>query len=243
MVAAGRASRSRQRHVRPRSAAQDSDPEQARQWYERAAQAGHADAMFILGVLLEDSDREQARNGGSRPRRPVTPAPCSTWGCCSRTVSRNRPGRGISRPGHAGSRRGRCILGVLLDDSDPEQARQWYERAAQAGYAGAVSTSGVLLGGRSLTGAGPGGGYEQAGHADNAGAMLNLGVLVKDGPAPEQAREWWQRATQTVGGAVSAWGCWSRTVTRSRPVNGGCGPRKPGHSDAMSAPRSAAQGR
>jgi TPR repeat protein len=41
---------------------EDSDPEQARRWLERAAEAGDADAMNRLGVLLEDSDPEQARH-------------------------------------------------------------------------------------------------------------------------------------------------------------------------------------
>ena len=40
---------------------QDSDPGQARHWYERAAEAGHAGAMNNLGLLLRDRDPEQAR--------------------------------------------------------------------------------------------------------------------------------------------------------------------------------------
>ena len=40
---------------------EDSDPGQARRWYEKAAEAGHATAMFNLGGLLDDSDPGQAR--------------------------------------------------------------------------------------------------------------------------------------------------------------------------------------
>ncbi len=39
----------------------DSDPGQARRWYEEAAEAGHVDAMYNLGALLEDSDPGQAQ--------------------------------------------------------------------------------------------------------------------------------------------------------------------------------------
>ena len=36
-------------------------------------------------------------------------------------------------------------LGVLLTDSEPQAARGWYERAADAGHAGAMNNLGVLL--------------------------------------------------------------------------------------------------
>jgi hypothetical protein len=43
-----------------------SDPEQARHWYQMAAEAGNADAMTNLGVLLADDDPEQARRWWER---------------------------------------------------------------------------------------------------------------------------------------------------------------------------------
>jgi TPR repeat protein len=36
-------------------------------------------------------------------------------------------------------------LGVLVWDSDPGLARQWWEEAAEAGHAGAMYNLGVLL--------------------------------------------------------------------------------------------------
>ena len=36
-------------------------------------------------------------------------------------------------------------LGVLLNDSDPAEARQWYKRAAQAGQTDAMFNLGMLL--------------------------------------------------------------------------------------------------
>lgn len=40
---------------------EDTDPQAARDWYEKAANAVHSDAMFNLGVLLERTDPESAR--------------------------------------------------------------------------------------------------------------------------------------------------------------------------------------
>jgi len=39
----------------------ENDLNQAREWYEQAAQAGDASAMYNLGVLLKDTDPDQAR--------------------------------------------------------------------------------------------------------------------------------------------------------------------------------------
>jgi len=57
-----------------------SDPEQARQWYERAAQAGDTYAMTALGVLLQDGDPNQAselKNIKLTALRSHLPAPAS----------------------------------------------------------------------------------------------------------------------------------------------------------------------
>ena len=35
---------------------EDSDPDQTREWRQRAAQAGHTSAMVILGGTIEESD-------------------------------------------------------------------------------------------------------------------------------------------------------------------------------------------
>ena len=41
---------------------EDTDPAAARDWWERAAQAGKTEAMNNLGVLLEDADPAAARS-------------------------------------------------------------------------------------------------------------------------------------------------------------------------------------
>src|SRR5215207_7831931 len=66
---------------------------QARHWFEQAATAGDTDAMVKLGLLLADRldppDRGQARHWFEQAP-PVTPAPCSPSGSCSRTGSIHR---------------------------------------------------------------------------------------------------------------------------------------------------------
>jgi TPR repeat protein len=51
---------------------EDSDPGQARRWWEKAAEAGHVGAMFNLGVLLRGTATPGRLSSGTRRRpRPV----------------------------------------------------------------------------------------------------------------------------------------------------------------------------
>ena len=80
---------------------QDSDPDQAREWWQRAAQAGHADAMYNLGVLLKDSDPDQARRWYERAAQAGHTERHAQPGAAAQ---RQRPGPGpaVVRAGRAG---------------------------------------------------------------------------------------------------------------------------------------------
>ena len=59
------------------------NPDAARPWYERAADAGNTDAMYSLGIvhLLSMSRTCQPREGSANgPPRPDTEAPCTGSG-------------------------------------------------------------------------------------------------------------------------------------------------------------------
>jgi hypothetical protein len=88
-------------------------------------------------------------------------------------------------------------LGVLLADSDPAQARLWFEKAAEAGNAAAMNNLGVLLADSDPAQARLW--FEKAAEAGNAAAMNNLGVLLTDSD-PAQARRWFEKAAE--GGVV-----------------------------------------
>ena len=83
----------------------DSDPGQARRWYEKAAEAGNARAMNNLGLLLADSDPGQARCWLEKAAEAGIAAPCTTWGSRLPTATRDRPARGMRRPPRPGRRR------------------------------------------------------------------------------------------------------------------------------------------
>ncbi len=75
----------------------ESDPAEARRWYERAAEHDHAGAMYNLRVLVSEDDPAEARHAGTSGRpRTTTPAPCSISGYSSSTTTPPRPGAGTS---------------------------------------------------------------------------------------------------------------------------------------------------
>ena len=76
----------------------DSDPDQARRWYERAAQAGHAGAMYSLGCCSSDSDPDQAREWWQRAAQAGHAGAMHNLGVLLRTATRTRPATGGSGP-------------------------------------------------------------------------------------------------------------------------------------------------
>ena len=84
-------------------------------------------------------------------------------------------------------------LGVLLNDSDPSQARHWYKKAAKARHPDAMNNLGVLLKDSDPDKARRW--YEKAAKAGHPGAMHNLGVLLADSH-PAQARRWYEKAAK-----------------------------------------------
>jgi trypsin-like peptidase/Sel1 repeat-containing protein len=78
-------------------------------------------------------------------------------------------------------------LGVVLKDSDPVEARRWYERAADHEHTDAMYNLGVLLEDDDPAEARRW--YERAAEHDHTGAMFALGVLL-EGDDPAEARRW-----------------------------------------------------
>jgi len=72
-------------------------------------------------------------------------------------------------------------------DSDPGQARHWYELAAQVGYTNAMVELGNLLAGSDVEQARRW--FEQAVQAGNTVAMYNLAVSLQYSD-PDRARFW-----------------------------------------------------
>jgi TPR repeat protein len=155
---------------------------EARRWYEQAAKAGHAGAMYNLGILLADQV-DPAELGEAR--------------------------RWYEQAANAGDTGAMVNLGILLADQmvPPElgEARRWYEQAAEAGHTEAMVNLGILLADRVDP---PELGearrwYEQAANAGHTGAMVNLGNLLAaymDPPELEGARTAWEAVIDAGAG-------------------------------------------
>ncbi|MEW1926461.1 tetratricopeptide repeat protein [Streptomyces sp. NPDC088360] len=137
---------------------------QAHTFFHRAADAGDAEAMFILGALFgEQQDEESARTWYTR----------------------------AADDGHTGAMNN---LGALLaEQQDAEGARTWFIRAADIGHTGAMNNLGVLLrdqgdveGARIW--------FTRAAGPRHTDAMFNLGVLLHDQQDTAQALTWFTRA-------------------------------------------------
>jgi len=172
---------------------EDSDKNQAREWYERAAQADDASAMYNLGLLLEDSDKNQARKWWQQAAQAGHAAAMNNLGILLEDSDKNQARKWWQQAAQAGHADAMNNLGILLEDSDKNQAREWYERAAQAGHADAMYNLGLLLEDSDKNQARKW--WQQAARAGHADAMSNLGVLLEDSDK-RQARKWWQRAAR-----------------------------------------------
>jgi TPR repeat protein len=150
--------------------------DQARRWYQQAADAGDTEGMVHLGDLLayelDPPELDEAR-------------------------------RWFQQAADAGDADGMNNLGNILEEKlDPpelDEARRWYQQAADAGHTGGMNNLGDLLANKLEPPE-----LELARHwlelAAGAGeidAMVNLGVLLEqklDPPELDEARHWYQQA-------------------------------------------------
>ena len=170
---------------------QDSDPGQARYWYEKAAAAGLTEAMTNLGALLLNSDPGQAQQWWEKAAEAGDTGAMTNLGVL---LSDSDPGQARQwweKAANAGNTDAMTHLGALLRGSDPGQARQWWEKAAGAGSTDAMTKLGALL-----HDSDPGQAqqwWRKAANTGDTGAMDILGLLFRDSD-PGQARQWWEKA-------------------------------------------------
>ena len=193
--------------------------------FKRAATAGNAEAMYVLGLLCQNGqgvtqNYEQARQWYEKAAAVGYGAAMLNLGVLYQN------GQGVAqdyeqarqwyeKAAAAGDGTAMCNLGVLYENGqgvtqDYEQARQWYEKAIAAGEGIPMNNLGRLY----YDGHGVVQDYEQARQwwekaaaAGNGAAMYNLGLLYYDGRGVaqdyEQARQWWEKAA-AAGDASAA---------------------------------------
>jgi hypothetical protein len=157
---------------------QPPDLSSARSWLEKAAEAGHTEAMNSLANLLANLWQPRDLSGAH------------AW---------------YERAAQAGNTEAMNKLGLLLatrwQPPDLPGARTWWEKAAEAGHAEAMYNLANLLASlgepRILPNARAW--WEKAAEAGHAEAMYNLGVLLATQWEPRDlpsARAWWDKAAK-----------------------------------------------
>ena len=186
------------------------------------AAAGHTDAMYNLGLLLEDQNPAEAQQWYEQAANAGHIGAMSNLGVLWIDQNPAEAQRCYEQAANAGHTDAMYNLGLLLKDRDPAEAQHLYEQAANAGHTESMVKLGVLLKDRDpaearlwwerAARAGHIGAmnnlcvllkdrdpaevrhwHEQAAKAGHIGAMNNLGVLLKD-QDPAEARHWWERA-------------------------------------------------
>jgi hypothetical protein len=192
------------------------DYAKAREWYEKAAALGHAEAEFRLG-WLHDHGRGVPRDAAAARGWYERAAARGSAGAQFNLAVLYKKGRGVPRDAAAarawleraatnGHAPAQAQLGAMYHTGDgvaPDavKAREWYEKAAVQGDAAAQSSLG------SMYDDGEGGPrdaakarewYEKAAAQGDANAQYNLGVLYDRGDGVDQdfarAHEWWVKA-------------------------------------------------
>jgi TPR repeat protein len=134
--------------------------DQARGWYQKAAEAGHTSAMYGLGVLLEDRmdppELDQAR--GWYQKAAEAGHTSAMYGLAVLLADRMDPPQlnqaqlWYQKAAEAGHTSAMLGLGLLLssqvDPPELDQARAWYQKAAEAGDTSAVYFMGALCAAR-----------------------------------------------------------------------------------------------
>jgi uncharacterized protein YegL len=166
----------------------------AREWYQKAADAGNRTAMRNLGVLYDKGQGVPQDYGKAHE-----------W---------------YQKAADAGDRTAMNNLGVLYEyghgvAQDYGKAREWYQKAADAGDGTAMNNLGELY--RDGIGVAQDYGkarewYQKAADAGNADAMFKLGWLYEKGLGVakdyDKAREWYQKGADA--GNIPAIGALAR---------------------------------
>ena len=140
--------------------------EEARELFERAAEAGHAGSMFKLGTIYDGLGAV----AGARQ-----------W---------------YMRAIRSGDSASMFNLARLEEEvGDLLAARHWYERAAKAGDSGAMHNLGVLLQRMGDTDAAISW-YEQSAANGDPGSLANLGALHEREGRPDEAESAYRRALE-----------------------------------------------
>lgn len=179
-------------------------------WYEKAAIAGHVEAMSMLGALLaadcnppdllaaHDWDEKAANAGDVLAMYNLGVLYATLMEPPDLAAARSWYEKAADR-GHKGAMFNLAIISQQVDPPDLLAARAWYEKAAEAGSHDAMLGLGCLLADKwdppDLAGAQAW--FERAAEDLDDNAMFNLGWLFSnqmDPPDLPSAQDWYKQA-------------------------------------------------
>jgi TPR repeat protein len=115
-------------------ALKDRRHEDAREWVQRAADAGHLHALVVEAVLTERTDRQRAeRLAGQAADQGDTAAMLYLGRLLAGDGNRAAARNWYTKLADLGDHTGMALLGELLLDEDPQAARNWLYRAGDLG--------------------------------------------------------------------------------------------------------------
>ena len=169
-------------------------PDYAALVLQAPAEAGNADAMARLALLLADRNPEEAREWRARLAESEN---ASEIRMAALVLEDGHPNDAaeLYRPlAEAGNAEAMMRLAVLLAERYPKEARQWQARLAESGNADRIRAAANRLAVGHPDDAAEL--YRPLAEAGDAGAMTGLAVLLAD-RNPEEARQWQARLAQS----------------------------------------------
>ena len=174
----------------------EGNKEKAKEWYEKAASKGDADAMNNLGVLYADEgNREKSKELYEKAASKGDTEAMNNLGLLYYNErDKEKSKEWYEKASSKGDTEAMYNLGVLYaDEGNREKSKELYEKAASKGYTDAMNNLGVLYDNegdkekaKEL--------YEKAASTGDTDAMNNLGRFYYKEGNKEKAKEWIEKA-------------------------------------------------
>jgi TPR repeat protein len=191
----------------------ETNPARSVELYRKAAELGSPDAMYRLACALEPVEPTEAKEWMGKAAQLGDP-----WAKYTLDQPLNATDKAALVASAAfGDIDNMAVVAELLEDEDPDGARQWLERAASGGDVGSMEKLGEKL---SVSVPAAAMQWSERAAELDATAAYNLGVKLRDAD-PGRAHQLWARGAEAGNGPATSrrsWpctGCSRRTMTKA----------------------------
>ena len=174
----------------------EGNKEKAKEWYEKAASKGVAEAMNDLGILYDnEGDKEKAKEWYEKAASKGVVEAMNDLGILyDNEGDKEKAKEWYEKSAARGNTDAMYNLGLLYDNEGYKvKAKEWYEKSALKGNAYAMNNLGLLYDNegdkekaKEL--------YEKSVARGNTDAMYNLGVLYDNEGDKEEAKELYEKS-------------------------------------------------